>query len=70
MKIQKIQIENFRLLKNITINLEKELSIILGKNNGGKTYFLSILDKFLNNSNGFLFNDFNVEFTKSFLPYN
>lgn len=67
MKIQKIQIENFRLLKNTTIDLEKNLSIILGKNNSGKTSFLSILDKFLNNSNNFSFNDFNLEFVKSFL---
>lgn len=67
MKIQKIQIENFRLLKNTTIDLEKNVSIILGKNNSGKTSFLSILDKFLNNSNHFSFNDLNLEFVKSFL---
>jgi len=67
MKIKKIQIVNFRLLKNIIVDLEKNVSIILGKNNSGKTSFLSILDKFLNNSNNFSFNDFNLEFVKSFL---
>ena len=70
MKIQKIQIENFRLLKNTTIDLEKNVSIVLGKNNSGKTSFLSILDKFLNNSNNFSFNDFNLEFVKTFLQSN
>lgn len=67
MKIKQIQIENFRLLKNTIIDLEKDVSIVLGKNNSGKTSFLSILDKFLNNSNGFSFNDFNLEFVQSFL---
>jgi len=67
MKIKQIQIENFRLLKNTIIDLEKDASIVLGKNNSGKTSFLSILDKFLNNSNGFSFNDFNLEFVQNFL---
>lgn len=67
MKIKKIQIDNFRLLKNTTVDLEEDVSIVLGKNNSGKTSFLSILDKFLNNSNGFSFNDFNLEFAQSFL---
>lgn len=67
MKIKQIRIENFRLLKNTIIDLEKDVSIVLGKNNSGKTSFLSILDKFLNNSNGFSFNDFNLEFVQSFL---
>jgi len=42
MKIKQIQIENFRLLKNTIIDLEKDVSIVLGKNNSGKTSFLSI----------------------------
>lgn len=48
MNIKKIEINNFRLLKNLALDLEKNLSLIVGKNNTGKTSILSILDKFLN----------------------
>lgn len=37
MHIQKIHIENFRLLKNVDIVLDKSLTLIVGKNNTGKT---------------------------------
>lgn len=33
MYIQKIHIENFRLLKNVDIVLDKSLTLIVGKNN-------------------------------------
>ena len=64
MKIYKIQIENFRLLKNFSIDIENELSLVVGKNNTGKTSILSALDKFLNrsDSNKFHFDDFNIDF--------
>ena len=64
MKIFKIQVENYRLLKNFSIDLEDELSLVIGKNNTGKTSILSVLEKFLNPSekNKFYFNDFNIDF--------
>jgi len=64
MKIFKIQIENYRLLKNFSIDLEDELSLVIGKNNTGKTSILSVLEKFLNSSekNKFYFDDFNIDF--------
>lgn len=64
MKINKIEIENFRLLKNFQLDLESELSLVIGKNNCGKTSLLAVLDKFLNQSdkNKFSFDDFNVDF--------
>ena len=46
MKVKKIHIENYRMLKRIDIDLEENLSLIIGKNNCGKTSFLSILNKF------------------------
>lgn len=64
MKIYKIQIENFRLLKDFKIDLEKELSLVIGKNNTGKTSILSVLDKFLNEKTKFSYDDFNIEFKK------
>lgn len=65
MKVFKIKVSNFRLLKDTTIDLEDDLSIILGKNNCGKTSLLLILDKFLGNNTGkpaFTFDDFNTDF--------
>ena len=47
MKISKMVINNFRLLKSTEFDLEKELSLIIGKNNCGKTSVLAVLTKFL-----------------------
>lgn len=65
MQITKIAIKNFRLLKNISIDLEENLSVIIGKNNCGKTSLLLILDKFIGSGslkNIFTFDDFSVDF--------
>lgn len=66
MKIFKIQVDNYRLLKHFSIELEDELSLVIGKNNTGKTSILSVLEKFLNQSekNKFYFDDFNIDFKK------
>mgnify|MGYP003489602513 CR=1 FL=1 len=66
MKIFKIEVENFRLLRNFSMDLENELSLVIGKNNTGKTSILFVLEKFLNqpDRNKFLFDDFNIEFKK------
>ena len=62
MKISHIKINNYRLLKEFSIDMEKLLSIVIGKNNTGKTSFLSILERFLNSEqNRFSFDDFNVD---------
>lgn len=63
MKITKIEVTNFRLLKNFSLNLENDLSLVIGKNNTGKTSLLSALEKLINNSdrNKISFDDFNVE---------
>ncbi|HFK5543296.1 TPA: ATP-dependent endonuclease [Elizabethkingia anophelis] len=66
MKIKKIAVQNFRLLKDFTIDLEDELSLVIGKNNTGKTSILSVLHKFLSSSdrNKFSFEDLNIETKK------
>ena len=63
MKITKIEVQNYRLLKDFSIDLEDELSLVVGKNNCGKTSLLSVMDKFLNSSS-FSFNDFNLVFSE------
>ncbi|WP_339297698.1 AAA family ATPase [Paenibacillus sp. FSL R5-0623] len=70
MKISKIKIENFRLLKSLELDLEKELSLVIGKNNCGKTSLLSILDKFIGSRSGLnviSLDDFNIEFLKGMI---
>ncbi len=66
MKIKKIKVENYRLLKDFSIDLEDELSLVIGKNNTGKTSLLSVIDKFLNQSdkNKFSYDDFNIDSKK------
>ena len=48
MYIQKIHIENFRLLKNVDIVLDKSLTLIVGKNNTGKTSVAHLLQSIIN----------------------
>lgn len=68
MKINKIQVENYRLLKDFSIDIEKELSLVIGKNNCGKTSLLSVMDKFLNgNSSSFTYEDFNLDFKEELI---
>lgn len=64
MRVTKIKIQNFRLLKDISVDLEKNLSVIIGKNNTGKTSFLLCLEKFIGSAatrNTFTFEDINSE---------
>ena len=68
MKIKEIRVGNFRLLKDFKIDIEEELSLVIGKNNTGKTSLLLILDKFLNKADKYKFSyeDFNLDFKKEF----
>lgn len=66
MKINKIEVKNYRLLKNFSLDLEDELSLVIGKNNCGKTSLLTVLDRFLNNKN-LTSNDFNLDYKKQLL---
>lgn len=43
MYIKRIKVQNFRLLKDFSIDIQKELSLIVGKNNVGKTSLLVVL---------------------------
>lgn len=64
MKITKIKVKNYRLLKDFELDLEKTLSLVIGKNNCGKTSLLSILNKFIgsqSSTNNFSFDDLNSE---------
>lgn len=59
MKITQLRIRNFRLLQDTTLNLKDSLSLLIGKNNSGKTSLIVILEKFFE-SQGFDWNDFPI----------
>lgn len=47
MIIEKVQIQNFRLLKDFELDLKEGLSLVVGKNNCGKTSILTVMEKLL-----------------------
>lgn len=59
MKIEKVKIKNFRLLKNSTLEMKDDLSLLIGRNNSGKTSLLVLFEKFYNN-NAFTYDDFSL----------
>jgi len=65
MRLTKIHVNNYRLLRSLELDLGPNLSLVIGKNNCGKTSLLSILSKFIggsNSPNSFSYDDFNIEF--------
>lgn len=70
MKISNIKIKNYRLLRDFSIDLESELSLVIGKNNTGKTSILTLLEKFLSFSekHRFSYDDFSIEYRNSLKP--
>ena len=71
MKITKFEINHFRALDNFVLKVEEDISIIIGKNNTGKTSLLSILDRFLGDSkSSFEFHDFNKKYLENNFPFN
>lgn len=67
MIIEKICIKNYRLLRNTVITCEKDLSLIVGKNNCGKTSLMSVLNKCIGDKSKigkFEYYDFSISFQK------
>lgn len=68
MKVESAHIRNFRMLKEMDIDFEDTLSLVIGKNNSGKTSFLIILQRFLSeNKPEFVFEDFSLEVQQKIL---
>lgn len=61
MHIQKVRIEGFRLLQDIEITLESMSTVIVGRNNSGKTSLTDVFDRFTGDSAGrFRLEDFSA----------
>lgn len=67
MRIKIADVIGFRLLENFSIDLNDNLSLIVGHNNAGKTSLLAVLEKFIDYStSSFTFDDFNIKARQKF----
>lgn len=74
MKIKEVTIKNFRLLKNVTVSFDAISTIVVGRNNSGKTSLTEIFRSFLEKERpSFQYEDFNIsvisEFKTAFKAY-
>lgn len=49
MKLKTINIKNFRLLQNVSLEVDPKMTLVVGRNNSGKTSFIDLLSKVVNN---------------------
>jgi putative ATP-dependent endonuclease of OLD family len=57
-KIKTLEVRNFRLLHDISLQLEDETTVVVGRNNCGKTSLSDIIRKFLSERSSFEIEDF------------
>ena len=50
MKLAAVRIQGYRAHEDTTVTLENGLTVIVGRNNTGKTSFVEIIDKFIGNN--------------------
>lgn len=68
MRIEKVRVEGFRLLQDIEIMLENTSTVIVGRNNSGKTSFTEIFERFASdNGSRFRLEDFSPTERDKFL---
>ncbi|BAQ09537.1 predicted atp-dependent endonuclease of the old family [Bacillus sp. OxB-1] len=67
MHIEEIHIQNFRLLKDVRISLEEKTTVIVGRNNSGKTSFAELFRRLTTESlPSFKLEDFSLEVHNQF----
>lgn len=67
MKINTVEIKNFRLLKNVVISLEERTTVIVGRNNSGKTSLTEIFRRLVSDKNpSFSLYDFSIPSIEGF----
>lgn len=70
MHIEQIKIENFRLLQKCCIDMREKTTLLVGKNNTGKTSFAVLLEKFLERPDTFSFTDFPLSLREAIFKIN
>lgn len=67
MKISRIQIKNFRLLRDVELIFESDTTVIVGRNNSGKTSLSEIIRRFTSDKKApFFLQDFSSECYEAF----
>ncbi|WP_282013919.1 AAA family ATPase [Marinifilum flexuosum] len=67
MHIENVEIKNFRLLRDISLSLDKKSTIIVGRNNSGKTSLTEIYRRFFSNKTPmFKLEDFSLSAIEKF----
>lgn len=67
-KLVNIQVEGFRLLENVRIAIEETATVVVGRNNSGKTSLTEVFDRFLGEQMGrFRLEDFAAAIRPKFL---
>jgi|ERR1043166_3688496 predicted ATP-dependent endonuclease of OLD family len=67
MHIRKISIRNFRLLENVELLLEERTTLIVGRNNSGKTSLTELFRRLLSEkTSGFRLEDFSLSVHEQF----
>ena len=66
MRIKKLRIRNYRLLKDISLSLSDNSTVIVGRNNTGKTSLTEIFRSFLSDNVKLKFEDFNMSSLQGF----
>lgn len=67
MKLTKLVVKNYRALEECEIDVADNLTVIVGKNNTGKTSIAGILSKFISRGrkDSFVYDDLNVHAKQS-----
>lgn len=58
MYLSKLHVENYRLLKNVNVDLDRDLTLFVGKNNTGKTSVMEILSFIASDKKTISFDDY------------
>ena len=73
MKIKKLHIKNYRLLKDVSLSLSETTTVIVGRNNTGKTSLTEIFRSFLSENSRLKYEDFSMlalaEFERAQVAY-
>lgn len=61
MYLKKLHVENYRLLKDVSISLDKNLTLFVGKNNTGKTSLMEVIKFLISNASSLPFDDYPLD---------
>jgi predicted ATP-dependent endonuclease of OLD family len=60
MKIKQLHIKNYRLLKDVSLSLSDTTTVVVGRNNTGKTSLTEIFRSFLSENSNLKYEDFSI----------